>query len=304
MKRRDRRTKQATVSSSVTERPPAQFRHFIYLDSDEVLNALSAVQGGAIDEAVDEVVRAGGSNVGFSLKVGGQGLQAGAKNSTQIKNSLTRRQTTHAAIAALLYTLRQQIKHLPIVNEGFEENDLVQFDCDCCYAISTAAKRPDANGEFALTPPGRWRRLVGLSAPLTPLEGKIAASGIGHAFVALAATKGGTSIPFVLRMKSEHLLVEPAEFSRRVTVVGQIAEHPEEDEQTIITADANGTTASVVPAPDSSTNELVNQLLAVGLVTDDPRWKGIEWPQSPRWLEHIGEGWNEAAIVRPLCIFK
>jgi hypothetical protein len=279
-----RTARDAMLGSIEDELPPAVFRHFIYLDKEEVLNALSAVQGGAVEEAVDEIVSSGEGSLGLSIKYGGQGITLGSKSAKELKRGLKRRQTVHAAIAALLHALRTQTRKLPEMTAlPIDENELVQFQCEACHCRSekvVAAYREEVNAQLKRN----WfTKLVRRGSKINDPD---RANGLGRTFVALASTHGaGDPHRFVLLLRTEHLVVPPEEFSRRVNVVGQVVAKPCPDEQVVLKIDSVGTTAH--------------------LVGGQPEDGGFQMSDL-RWSSETGsdDAWASASLIRPLCIFK
>lgn len=285
------------------ERPPPVFRHFLYLDTEEVLNALSAVQGGAVEEAVDEIVRSGEGNLGVSIGVGGQGITLGGKKASQVKRSIKRRQTLHAAIAALLYTLRSQIRQLPDARPNgdqrgaplqIEENDLIQFDCDLCHCRSHAVVTAFEN-ERKTREKRNWVERLFAHDKGDEKQDLERAEGLGEMFVALAwPDAAGDGPKFAVCLQSEHLVVAPAEFSRRATVVGQVVGKPLEGESVVLIGDPQGTTAVIAQSEEAPPTGKVRTSGRAHL-----RVAELEWSAKVDL-----NSWSNACLLRPLCIFK
>jgi hypothetical protein len=278
---------QMTTGDITDDRPPAVFRHFLYLDKEEILNALSGIQGGAVEEAVDEFVRSGEGNLGVSIAVGSQGLTVGSKSAKQLKRGLKRRQTLHAAVAALLHALRYQIRKLPEVTPtAIDENMLVQFECILCHCRSRAVSDAYEAEEKAREERGWFERRFDRDVP-TEKERVDRGSGLGARFVALASPVNSQSGPkFVLCLDSDHLVVPPTEFERRVTVVGQVVGKPRDDELIVLEANDRGTTALLLQAETLKP-------------WHEPGVYGLGWSTEPD-----PKGLDDAQLLRPLCIFK
>jgi hypothetical protein len=278
----------------ITDRPPPVFRHFLYLDEEEVLNALSGVQGGAVEEAVDEIVRSGERNLGVSIAIGGQGLSLGTKSAKQMKRDIRRRQTVHAAVAALVHALNDQIMKLPRPTEvKIEENSLVLFHCDLCYCQSRAVREAYEKEREALASRNWIERLFDRREQHEKRD-RDRAAGIGEAFVALAFPADHPQPRFVIWLDSQYLVVPLAEFSRRATVVGQVVGTPRSGEQVVLEGHDFGTTARLVPVHEEPPYR--RHLHGGGVRL---RISELDWS-----IEPDQDALAEALLLRPLFIFK
>ena len=270
--------------------PHPTYRRFIYLDRDEVLAALSAVQGGELVEAIDEFVQSGERNAGLAASLLGQGVALGGKSSREMKRGFRRTQTDHAAVNALLHALRFVIRRLP-QGEGapsLEEGDLVQFATDLSPVRSKlvmesyAAEQERLQG---LDPFRRWWALRGHDEKLASER----AAGLGHAFITPAAPGNAGGQIFLIETESKHLRVDPDLFARRATVVGQIVAKPGDGEHVLVDSDENRTFARIV-------NE--GEVRAADSAA-------FSVPASSPFLElPDGTAFQRALVLRPLCVYR
>ena len=81
------------------------YRDFVYLDGEETMNALSALQGGEVTELVQTVGQQTKGGLHFGLKCPFVELGASGEKAKNIQQEVHLRQTQHAAISRLLGAL-------------------------------------------------------------------------------------------------------------------------------------------------------------------------------------------------------
>ena len=96
--------------SGVLTKPKTQaYRSFLYLNGDEVINSLSALQGGDIDEILTRTAEEGGGEVGAELNVGAAKGKGGRKRSRRSEEEIRRKRTEPSATALLLRKLHARV---------------------------------------------------------------------------------------------------------------------------------------------------------------------------------------------------
>lgn len=208
------------------------YRHFLYLDGDEVLNALSGILGGEEADRLESVVNELGGNTGAKFSLLGVGVQFGAKGSRQTKRELRLRATIHSRVQRFLDEIEERHGvgkvESPAQLRAAYEGMLVEFRA---YLHSLGgnqelivASTPTRRERLLRLDPieiaqrERVRALGGKSRVVTVVD--VLGDGNGHATVAL-------------ELRSEALLVERLdEFARAATIVGQVLwrAEPETDE--------------------------------------------------------------------------
>jgi hypothetical protein len=82
LKRRARQVKATTTASGplhVQSLPRNIYRRFLYLDSDGVMNSLSSLEGGDIDEVLERILSVKEGHAGLALDVWAANISAGGK---------------------------------------------------------------------------------------------------------------------------------------------------------------------------------------------------------------------------------
>src|SRR5205814_335022 len=83
----------------------AVYRRFLYLDGDEILNALAAFEGGGVDEVVRRIIKEQSGNAGLELPLWAAKLSFGGKKSKRVEEEVRLKRTAHSAVAVLLQKL-------------------------------------------------------------------------------------------------------------------------------------------------------------------------------------------------------
>jgi hypothetical protein len=240
-----------------------------------VVNALTYVEGGLIEERVDKLLQElGGTG---KLKVPLWSIELGGSGRRQVEQEVHRKRTAHAAIGELLQRLQisgdlHRIPDLdvdanPEAGRELRENDLIEFSGDIQIWPPPVEVTPD--------PPPFLKRL-GLVLRGEELPGPELR--VAKQFVATVPI--GQLALAILPLRAEYLVSRRVtELARRVTVVGQLDTLAAKDQHFC-------------------------------LCTGDGRWdpelrpRDAACPDSelgaPEWALSDGP-W---ALVRPLCIFK
>lgn len=110
------------------------FRSFLYLNTDEVVNTLSAIEGGDADEVLTRIAEERTGDIGGELGIGPAKGRAGKKRAHRLEEEVLRRRTEYSAASALLRLLQEHdaIGRLEgpydaAVYEQLEEQILLQF---------------------------------------------------------------------------------------------------------------------------------------------------------------------------------
>lgn len=69
------------------------FRNFLYLDGDQVINALSALEGGDVDEILTRTGEEGGASIGGELGAGPVKAKAGRNRGRKLEEEMLRKRT-------------------------------------------------------------------------------------------------------------------------------------------------------------------------------------------------------------------
>ena len=258
-------------------------RTYLYVDSDQVLNALSSFQGGRIDEVRRTIVREGGGNISAKVPVWLAQIEAGAQGSRKIEDQIVIKPMFESALTMLLDRLaeKRNIKGSDDL-ASLREGQLIEVEAFLSVANDETlrdlpATMPD---EF----PTLWRNwFVALFFPPDPDELRVfqrmRALRLGRRFVAFAdADFSSPTSRIALNIDAKYVLVDDRDdFRRGVTVVGQVTGVPRGEEMLEIEEKEHGSVARVVPKPPA----------------------GLGPASSPG--QEIQQG---RAVVDPLCIYR
>jgi hypothetical protein len=294
------------------KRPRATYRRFLYLDSEDIVNSLSSVQGGLVEKATERVLESAGKNLGGSLAAGGARLELGGKKGRDVERQMELRQTVHFAVSALLDELEgaREIVHASAVGLGsIEENALLELHADLylCRSERSQARALEEDANRSL-----WERLFGRSDPQSALRKQ----GLGAEVIAIADVTDAGWKPVVLRLQSEYLRVDPSHFCRRATIVGQVEGRPQQDELVKVIDDGDGSRASIAKRNDA-TREIRFTGIGGGLPQSSSHMdvQSISMRDFDGWLPNggadglpngdaDGQMQIDTVLVRPLCIYK
>jgi hypothetical protein len=268
----------ATASGPLDVRslPRNIYRRFLYLDSDGVMNSLSSLEGGDIDEVLERILSVKEGHAGLALDVWAANISAGGKLDKESELKWTRRRTVHSAITTLLAALDQQheiqrFDHVPRPDE-LDENMLIEFRGTISLG---AGRRPSENGQ---SPDGGsegqqanaaeqdtkedeqdnapkqnrkaadwlhpWRLLPGLKPEQLSRMLELGDSCVG--FVTAVNGPLNTKPAIYLGLESKYFVIDdPREFSRQATIVAQVEGTVREDEVVVVEPSGSATTVAI-----------------------------------------------------------
>jgi hypothetical protein len=220
------------VASSLKKPKANVFRTFLYLDSDEVVNALSALEGGDVEEVLTHIADEGGSELSGSLGFGPARGGGSKKRTRRLEEEIRRRRTEYSAATALLRILEEQEaigriegSYDRAVHDELEEQMLLEFRAririhpvhqmiNAGHAWIAASKSFGASQDDIRT----VREVVGMFEALSQ-----PATGERKTFLAFAETgpeQGEHRL--VLPLQERHLRVAWDDFAGRATFVAQV----------------------------------------------------------------------------------
>ena len=118
------------------------YKRFLYINEADVLNSLSGIEGGAIDEILRTVAEEGSKGLGLDVGVdvpgvGGAKAKGDKKKSQKLEEEIRRKRTVHSATVALLDKLHTKDaigviegSYTPEIYEQLEENMPIEFKAD------------------------------------------------------------------------------------------------------------------------------------------------------------------------------
>ncbi|MBM9458849.1 hypothetical protein JK386_02965 [Nocardioides sp. zg-536] len=206
-------------------------RGFIYLDDETVINSLSAVEAGKIDEVVAKVNLAREGGVAATLGVGPAKLDGGKKGTSEFEEEMVRTRTRFS-VFELWYQSLVDGKALgtfegwgPGVLDGVESGDTIEFRADCEVApIETLlrtflwfAEKAKSSGHFFSQKGDELKETKEGERNIRALL-----EGNGDQVVVLARPLGDPGPTVGMSIKREWLIGTLGRLGGEYTVVGQV----------------------------------------------------------------------------------
>jgi hypothetical protein len=283
------------------------YKRFLYIDENEVLNSLSGIEGGAIDEILQRMGEEGGSGLGIDIGanlpgVGSAKAGANKKKAQRLEEEIRRKRTVHSATVALLDKLHEdeaigiiEGPYTPEIYEQLEENMPLQFEAEIRVhplhqLVSVVRGWAEMARDF-----GFDKREVN---EFTSVARQIEAAFHGRdknrkTIVIFAETeRDDPEYSFVLPIQTSSLLVPLDEFAGRATFVTQVDHIIEEGEQILAARIVRN--APVLPAERSMMLEMLPAFeelqgeAGIGLTIEE---------------EDIVLS-KPAIILKPICIYR
>lgn len=281
------------------------YKRFLFIDGNEAVNSLSAIEGGSIEEilsrAADEGAGSGefGAGIGFSgAKVEGK---VGKSKARKYEEEILRKRTEHSAISLFLEKLGERDgigsieSYTPDVHEQIEEDELYKFKAEIrlhpFHQFVSIAQGWSETGENLEEDPGEVEELVKVARQAEKLfHGK---NKDQKALVVFADMEGAApEYKLVLPIKRSGLRVPLDEFSGRATFVAQVERKLEEGDKVLAARIVRN--APVLPME----REMMLEMLPA--LQDGPGSPdlGFEIDEADVLLQ------EPALILKPLCIYK
>src|SRR5215475_4100995 len=110
-----------------------RYRHFLYLDGNEVLNTAAVLEGGEVTDELLTLARELRGNLGIKFALASVGVNLGAGGSRRLQREVKVRRTVYVQADRVLRALPDTdisplLDKLPL--RGFSENDVVKCDID------------------------------------------------------------------------------------------------------------------------------------------------------------------------------
>jgi hypothetical protein len=288
-----------SVPAKLTKPRTSLYRSFLYLNGDEVINSLSALEGGDVDEVLIRQGSEGGGELGAELGVGPAKAKGGRKRSHKFEEEMRRKRTQHSATAVLLKRLHDEDAIGVIegdygedVYSDLEENLLLEFRAEIrqhpLHQVISAGR------SFAKAAPtfGIGRNEIREIEQVVGLLETLAQPGAGgRAFLIFAETPGtrdGHKV--VMPIQERHLLVGLDDFAGTATFVAQVDRIIPEGEQVLAIRLLRN--APPLAFERQGLEEALPDLL------DGFQDLGIDVSESDFFLT------RPTVIMKPICIYK
>jgi hypothetical protein len=207
------------------------YRSFLYLDSDEVLNSLSALEGGDVDEVLTKTGSEGAGGLEGQVGAGPLKAKGGKKSARKFEEEMKVKRTIHSAASTLLRKLEEaeaigviEGDYGPAIYEELEEHMLLEFTGSIqIHPLNQAAT---AAHEFKQLAPhyGVSKQEIRELSEILPLLNALSGGGDrgSGTLLVFADAGGGDDYRLVLRLRSRHVLVDLDDLSGRATFVAQV----------------------------------------------------------------------------------
>lgn len=287
--------------ASKLHKPKAQlYRSFLYLNGNQVVNSLAALQGGEIDEVLTRSGEEGKGGVGGELGASPVKGKAGKTRSRKFEEEVRRKRTEHSAATLLLEKLHEEEAigiiegdYGPGLHDELEENMLIEFQAD--VVIHPLHQTISAARAWLKAAPGfgaSKQELAEMRETVSMLEALgQSQQATNRTFLVYGQTSETTAEhKLVLPVEERYLLVPLDDFSGRATFVAQVDRVLDDDEEVLairLLRDAPQLTA-----------ERDGLLEALPDFIDGMKELGIEVGERDFFLR------SPAVLLKPICIYK
>jgi hypothetical protein len=273
-------TRSGGIAVGKKARPESSlYRHFLYVDTQEVLNGLSCFEKGSTEEHIAKIIHSGGADLKLAMSTLIGTIEFGGKGSRTIEDQFRRKATIYSSVTALLQHMRdsKDLKQIDVTREfDFGENDVIEFAGD--LELSPEPRMSDK--------PSTGFSLEGLLTRLRPSQEDVrrtlrAARGLER-YATAKVNIGGSGWTAVMGLDCDCLTINHRDkFEGLATVIAQV-EASYDDKRSL----------DIVRAKDGWIPKLYGRRSAE---LDAPLAEGVpeRVPAPDDWL-----------LVRPLCIFK
>lgn len=294
--------------SSFRKPKASTHKRFLYIDENDVLNSLSTLEGGAIDEILHKgsAESSGGAGVEASIELPGMGKVGGhgGKNKAQrLEEEIRRRRTVYSATIALLNNLHEndavgvvEGEYTPEIYDELEENMVIELEAEIRIhplhqLVNVMQGWSQLAQDFGL-PKKEVREFMSVAQQIeTAFHGKDKAKQT----LVMFAEAGGeeySEYKLVMPVKRNHMLVPVDEFAGKATFIAQI-EHILEDREEYLAARVVRN-SPVLPAEREM---MLEMLPALEALQEEPGF-GLGIERSDVVLS------KPAIILKPLCVYK
>jgi hypothetical protein len=286
------------MASGLTKPKSNVFRTFLYIDAGEVINSLSALEGGEVDEVLTRIAEEGGGELGAEIGAGPVRGRAGKHKQKKLEEEIRRRRTEYSAASGLLRLLNEQDAVGKIsgsygqdVYSELEEQMLLEFRAQIRVhplhqMISAGRAWLAAAPTFGISKAD----VQSVKEIVAIFETMSQASGERKTFLAFAEIVGNQSeFKLVVPIQERYLLVPLDEFIGRATFVAQVDRILDDEEVLALRLIRN---APQLPIEREGILEALPELL------EGFRELGIDADMSDFILA------KPAVILKPIAIYK
>lgn len=283
------------------------YKRFLYVDEAEVLNSLSGIEGGAIEEILQTMGEEGskglGIDVGASVPAAGSATARGnVKKSQKLEEEIRRKRTIHSATVALLDKLQKdeaigiiEGPYTPEIYEQLEENMPLQFEAEIrVHPLHQLVSVVKAWAEMARDFGFDKKETNEINAVARQIETAFhGRDGKRRTIVVFAETEGDDpDYRFVLPIRANDLLVPLDDFTGRATFVAQVDHILDEGEEVLAARVIRN--SPVLPAE----REMMLEMLPAFQELEGEAGIGLTIDEEDIVLR------KPAIILKPICIYR
>jgi hypothetical protein len=216
------------------------YRHFIYVDSDEILNTAAIMEGGLVDEEIQTLTKGFGGNIGAKFGFAALGASVGLQGNRLFKKEWKLRRTAYVAADKVLDKITTNDKVAEKAS-SISENAIVRCDIN----LRPLCSRPDGQQSHVdvdrLIRPW-WQRLFTADPTVEAGRQNVYRYGKRQTMEVAMFGRDGNELtgPSLLLVLEPRWVLKPSEFSRRATIVGQVIGAKRNGEELIPAHDSYG----------------------------------------------------------------
>jgi len=203
--------------------PDFRYRHFIYLDSDEILNIAAIMEGGEVSEELLTLTKGLGGNIGAKFGFAAQGATLGFQGDRRFTKEWKLRRTAYVAADRVLAKLAPKNMG-PVSVSSVSENAVIRCDIDLHPLLSSSYEDQPHTDVIQLIRP-RWQKLLNWTDPtIKARKQAVRKYGSRQTMQVNMFGSDGNRLAEakLLLILDPRWVLNPGEFSRRATIVGQV----------------------------------------------------------------------------------
>ncbi len=286
-----------TVATEFYKKPKIRLhREFLYLNHDAVINSLSALEAGKVDEIIEKSMEGGEGGLEGGIGVGPAKVSANKKKQSSIQAELTRKRTKFSAFQAWYEYLHDQ-EAVGVVR-GWNESvrsqllvgDTIEFECALRLAPVGLLIAAYVSYVEEASKQGSPLQIQGKELAAAKQQAKLMQSWMTGSWPVYCAPHGVEAPRVVARLEEDYFIADLDRAEGDYTVVGQVDALLEGDDRTSVIRVMTGSPVTRIEM-DTSVEALANfvepaKALGVELQDDD----FVHRPPT--------------VIIRPLAIYR
>jgi hypothetical protein len=218
------------------------YRHFVYLNGDEVLNIAAVIEGGEVIEEIHTLAKGFGGHFGLKFALAAVSPELGVGGHRRFEKELKLRRTVYVQADKVLTKLKNSRGLVSSPGQGATENKIINCDIDLeLLRKQFGHQRPRWNTKIISS---RWWKIFTRDKAVQLKEDRIDFFGqetFPVEFPVLSSdSTDGIAKAHILAILDAQWMLDLTSFSRRATVIGQIIGVARPGEQLVYGANADG----------------------------------------------------------------